>query len=444
MKARIISAVFFFLMMTFPDIMAQKGVEDGSKYGHGDDSIRCMKNLSLYREYARQKDYKSAIKYWRIVFNECPVSTKNIYIDGVRIFKDYIEKETNDENQSRYVDSLMMVYDQRIKYYPRDKGDQRGRQGVDLLRYRRLDDIRYVKEAYGYLEESIELEKNEASEAVVATFFTSAITLFQHGELDENKLIKDYILSNDILVYQIKKYPNNSTPSDIKARQDINMQNLRLSCDLLVGQFSELYEKDTREISDLQTITSVMKAMDCTGEPLYYTAAKELHKLKPTAESAANIASLAYDKAEYEVAVKYFEQSIQLETDVETRALYYLGLAKSLYKQDKKPQARDNALKAVELKDNWGEPYLIIGQMYAESVDECADISLPKSIYWVAVDKFNLAKSIDPSLEDQANKLILTYSNYFPNKEDAFFVGINENDTYTVNCWINETTKARF
>ena len=82
--------------------------------------------------------------------------------------------------------------------------------------------------------------------------------------------------------------------------------------------------------------------------------------------------------------------------------------------------------------------------MYAESADECANISLPKSVYWVAVDKFNHAKSIDPSIEDQANKLILTYSNYFPNKEDAFFVGINENDTYTVNCWINETTKARF
>lgn len=444
MKARIISVVFFLSMMTLPEIQAQKGVDDGSRYGHGDDSIRCVTNLSLYREYARQKDYKSAIRYWRIVFRECPISTKNIYIDGVRIFKDYIEKETNDENSSFYVDTLMMVYDQRIKYYPRDRGDQRGRQGVDLLRYRRLDDIKYVKQAYGYLEESIDLKKNESSEAVVATFFTSAITLFQHGELDEKKLIQDYIMSNDILVYQINKYPNNSTPSDIKARQDINMQNLKLSCDLLVEQFSELYEKNPGEISTLQTITSVMNAMACTEQPLYYQAAKELHKLKPTSESAANIASLAYDKSEYDVAVMYFEQAIQLEIDTDKKAQFYLGLGKSQYKQDKKPQARENALKAIALKDNWGEPYIMIGQMYAESTDECADISLPKSIYWVAVDKFNKAKSVDPSLEDQANKLILTYSNYFPNKEDAFFVGINENDTYTVNCWINETTKARF
>lgn len=444
MKTKFFTLVFFCMMMALPDMQAQKGIDDGSKYGHGDDSVRCVTNLSLYREYARQKDYKSAIRYWRIVFSECPVSTKNIYIDGVRIFKDFIENETNDEIGSCYIDTLMMVYDQRIKYYPRDRGDQRGREGVDLLRYRRLDDIKYVREAYKYLEESIKLEKNESSEAVVATFFTSAIALFQNGELDEKKLIEDYILSNDILVYKIKKYPNNSTPADIKERQDNNMQNLSLSCDLLVGQFSRLFEKNPQEISDLQTITSVMSAMGCNDQLLYYQATKKLYELKPTAELAADIASQAHDKGEYNVAVNYFEQAIRLQTVPETKALYYLGLAKCQYKQNSKPKARENALKAVELKDNWGEPYLMIGQMYAESSDDCADICLPKSVYWVAVDKFNMAKSVDPSLEDQANKLILTYSNYFPNREDAFFCGVSEGDSFTVNCWINETTKARF
>ncbi len=425
-------------------MQAQKGIDDGSKYGHKDDSVRCVTNLSLYKEYARQKDYKSAIRYWRIVFAECPVSTKNIYIDGVKIFKDFIENETNDEIRSCYIDTLMIVYNQRIKYYPRDRGDQRGREGVDLLRYRRLDDIKYVKEAYHYLEESLQLKKNESSEAVVATFFTSAIALFQNGELDEKKLIEDYIMSNDILVYKIKKHPNKPIPAGIKERQDNNMQNLSLSCDLLVEQFSRLYEKDPQEIYDLLTITSVMSAMGCDDQLLYYLAAKKLYELKPSAELAADIASQAYEKGEYNVAVEYFEQAIQLQTTPETKALYYLGLAKCQYKQNRKSQARENALRAVELKDNWGEPYLMIGQMYAESTDDCADICLPKSVYWVAVDKFNMAKTIDPSLEDQANKLILTYSNYFPNKEDSFFCGVNEGDSFTINCWINETTKARF
>ena len=58
MKTKFFTLVFFCLMMALPDMQAQKGVDDGSKYGHGDDSVRCVTNLSLYREYARQKDYK--------------------------------------------------------------------------------------------------------------------------------------------------------------------------------------------------------------------------------------------------------------------------------------------------------------------------------------------------------------------------------------------------
>ena len=32
---------------------AQKGVEDGSRFGHGEDSVRCLKNISIYTEYVK-------------------------------------------------------------------------------------------------------------------------------------------------------------------------------------------------------------------------------------------------------------------------------------------------------------------------------------------------------------------------------------------------------
>jgi len=52
-------------------VFPQRGVDDGSQYGHGEDSIRCLKNISLYREYVRQKLYKDALPFWRIAFREC-------------------------------------------------------------------------------------------------------------------------------------------------------------------------------------------------------------------------------------------------------------------------------------------------------------------------------------------------------------------------------------
>jgi len=77
---------FIFCGLLFSSVlMAQKGVEDGSMYGHGEDSIRCLQNLSLYQPYAKQGDYASALEFWEIVYAECPASRVGIYIDGAKI-----------------------------------------------------------------------------------------------------------------------------------------------------------------------------------------------------------------------------------------------------------------------------------------------------------------------------------------------------------------------
>ena len=47
-------------------------------------------------------------------------------------------------------------------------------------------------------------------------------------------------------------------------------------------------------------------------------------------------------------------------------------------------------------------------------------------------------------MASKANEMIKEYSKLFPTSEDAFFYNVFEGDTYEVECWINETTKARF
>src|SRR5665811_913193 len=68
--------------------VAQTGIVTGTAFGHGEDSIRCMRNTSLYSTYYENKDYNMALKFWRPVFNECPGSSKNTYIRGEAMYKD--------------------------------------------------------------------------------------------------------------------------------------------------------------------------------------------------------------------------------------------------------------------------------------------------------------------------------------------------------------------
>lgn len=427
-------------------VYSQRGVDDGSKFGHGEDSIRCLRNISLYREYARQKLYKDALPYWKLAFAECPKASKNIYIDGVKMYKYFISKAKDENIKSALVDTLMLVYDQRIEYY-NDRCNVRGRQGVDLLRYRRSDDINYIVQGYDYLKESMDLCKNKTSEAVLATLISASITLCQNEKISSEQVFDDYLRSIDILNSKSRKDAGDMTIMDLKESLTDNFTSKPIcNCEVLIPVFNERMEKNPQDIENLKTITTVLKKSNCTDSDLFFKASKELHESLPSAESAENIAVMAFIKDKYNEAIKYYDQAVKLEKDSLKKANYYLGLAKSNYKLKNPQRAKNFALKAINLNKNWGEPYLLIGQLYAESKDDlaAAEECLPKAAYWVAVDKFIEAKKIDPKVEGEANKLISTYSVYFPSIEDAFFCGVNDGDTYKIASWINETTVARF
>ncbi|MBR4460401.1 MAG: hypothetical protein IKS26_02730, partial [Paludibacteraceae bacterium] len=110
--------------------------------------------------------------------------------------------------------------------------------------------------------------------------------------------------------------------------------------------------------------------------------------------------------------------------------------------------ARAALNRSLEFVPNQGRCYMLMGVMYAASkpyTDGSAKAAiLNKTVYWVAVDKFVKAKSVDPTCADDANKLISTYSKYFPTKEERFDLpGEFGGGTFCVGGWIGECTTVR-
>ena len=90
-------------------------VESFSQSKYGVDSVSCITNLSLFREYYKQKNYIEALTPWRWTFQNCPKASGNIYKNGPIIIKSLIKERP--EQKKEYVDTLMLIYDQRIKYF---------------------------------------------------------------------------------------------------------------------------------------------------------------------------------------------------------------------------------------------------------------------------------------------------------------------------------------
>ncbi len=59
MKMKMVTALFVLSLGTTASF-AQTGASDGSRFGHGEDSIRCLKNISIYTEYVKTNNFKDA------------------------------------------------------------------------------------------------------------------------------------------------------------------------------------------------------------------------------------------------------------------------------------------------------------------------------------------------------------------------------------------------
>jgi tetratricopeptide (TPR) repeat protein len=445
-KRLMAASVFFIGTLFMVPLAAQEdegGTSGGGKFGTGKDTIECQKSLSLYREYVKQKSYEEALTYWRRVYSICPVSSKNIYIDGVTLFRWQIDREKDVARRDLYIDTLMQIYDNRIKYFG-ERGQVLGRKGIDLLRYRRGEQ-QYIQEGFNILDESVSILKGKSAAPTLATYFTATVSLFKLNALDAGRVVEIWGKVIPYLDEGAAKNPTDKTYPEVKGSVMANFIACGAATPASLTKFYEpLVTAKPDDLALLKEVTSAFVNINAENEALYIKAAELLYAKEPSADAAYKLAKLLSKQESFQKSATYYKEALDKETNPELRAKYYFELAKVTTNLDNAPQARSYALEAIKLKDNWGDPYLLIARLYANSSSTCGTKNIEKySVFWAAVDKCQRAKAIDPNVAEEANTLINTYSNYFPKREDAFFEGFTDGQTYQVGCWIGESTIVR-
>lgn len=428
----------------------EEEVDDEQSFGrYGEDSVTCVMNISLYREFYKQwkaSGYKSeivkdAVGPWRWVFLNCPKGTQNTYIEGVNIIEYLMEKQQDEAKKDKYVDTLMMLYDQRIQYFNKE-GYVLGRKGVDLYKYRPSA----YKDVYDILARSIELEGNGTNAPVLVYYFRSVVSMVKNGDADTSLIVDSYLKTMDIIEYNEKKYAGNQKKLNnweiVKGNVELSFEPFA-TCEDLIPVYRKKFDENPEDIEMLKKVTTMLDDKDCQEDPLYFETSAKLYELEPSPEAAYLLGKMLLKEGDFESAINYLKESVGME-DQEKVSKAYKYIAESYRALKDFPTARTYARKAAEIDPNDGEVYILIGDMYAESAKQCGDNELTQRVaYWAAVDKYNRAKQVDPELSTLANKRISSYSVYFPSTETIFFYDLKVGEKYTVECWINETTTVR-
>ena len=101
MKIRILFVGFFFALAFVAN--AKKGVDEGTRFGSREDSVRCLENTTLYQSYYQIHDYKTALEHWKIVYEECPASSRELYKVGAILIAWQIQNEVKKEKRKDYL-----------------------------------------------------------------------------------------------------------------------------------------------------------------------------------------------------------------------------------------------------------------------------------------------------------------------------------------------------
>ena len=200
MKIKVLLLALGCTMVSFGSY-AQKGVDNGTRFGSGEDSVRCITNISLFVPYAKSGNFKDAEQFWRISYTECPASTKDLYLYGVRILTWKIDNEKDAAKKAELVNELMEVYDKRVKYFGNDRKYGKdwivGNKAEDYVKYagENLD----IDKLYGWLKEVID-EKGEGCEVKAISYYMFAsLKKMQSDPNFKDQYIQDYLKCSAIV-----------------------------------------------------------------------------------------------------------------------------------------------------------------------------------------------------------------------------------------------------
>ena len=444
--------MLFALSLSASAVFAQKGAEDGSRFGHGQDSLNCLKNISVYTEYVKTNNFKDAFTPWKAVFDEAPWAQVGTYTNGAKILRALIAGEKDGAKQKEYFNLLMKVHDQRIQYLDQlntlvknktTKGDILGAKAHDYFTMGGADN----NEAYAMFAEAVAAEKQNLPYYVLMEFIDSSAKKVKAEEAHKEQFIQDYIAAAGYANEAFKAATKESAKKNYQtAKENIDAHFINsgvATCDNLQDIYAPKVEENKANLDYLKSVITVMQKLGCRESEAYFAASEYAHAIEPTAATAFGCGAMYYKKGEIDKSVQYFDNAIELEQDPLQKADYCFTVAQILFGNKQLSKARQYARQSIELNAENGKPYMLIAQMYASSPNWSDEASLNKCVYFAAIDKLQKAKNVDPSLAEECDKLIRQYAGYTPKDEDLFFIGLKKGSSVTIGGWIGETTTIR-
>ena len=414
------------------------------------DSLDITLKIKEYTRYFEAGEFQKAYKPWTEVFGHAPLVTEvKLCADGTKILHALMAYEKDSTVQKNYFNKLIALYDWQTEHLDTlnaltglslTKEYILGKKAHDYILF--ANNRMNVDSVYKMINEALPSVKEASDCHVLQDLVDISFRKFRKDNTGKEQFIMDYLLASDRLNELEVSATEEKDKRLIKVtRNTVDARFIKsgmAGCENLENVLGPEVERHRQDLNYLKQITTIMKKLRCTNENAYFAASEFAHAIEPTAETALGCAYLYYKKNDIEQSLHFFDEAIDLEKDVKAKAENCYAASIMLYSKKQLSKAREYARKAIGLNPNIGKAYLLIAQMYASSPNWSDEATLNKCTYYAIIEKLQQAKSVDPSITEEAQKLITTYAGQLPKEEDLFFLGLKKGNTVNIGGWIGE------
>ena len=436
-------------------------------------SDECLEQLSIFAESAKIKNYQAAYEPWKTVLDNCPKLSLATYQYGEIILKDFIKKSESEENKSKYLNDLLSLYDLWAENFPERKGIRQIGKIYSSKGQAMLDNgIKDKELIYDTFEYAFQNDPTSfTNPKSLAYYFQTGYDLYKAGskinletlfekyeELTEKfELLKTNISKNIDIILNKEESGTPLTSREVRNKKIYNTNSNAVSaylqlidqliakeatCDILIPLYSENFEENKNNPLWIRRAAGRLDGKDCSDDPLFVTLVEQLHSLEPSADSAYYLGILNDKQGNSEGALKYYQESVSLQTDNYKKANILYKIAVKFKNAGRRVSARNYAEQALSFQPSLGRAYLLIANMYADSANGCGDTQFNKrAVFWLAAQTAVKAGRVDASLKKISDRTAAAFNGRAPSKTDIFTEG-NQGTNITFSCWIKRSVKV--
>ena len=405
---------------------------------------------SVWKENVDNKLYEMALPYGRWIVTHSP---KNIegYPEGryngpkqfdrmIEVYENLAVEKKDPTVRTAYLDSAIQMYDRAIEIFV---------DGEITLNAWKLKKGRFYQKNANYVDEGLSVSYDLYEEVIMD--IPESITTIADGYYIQITLAN--------LVSQGEKKRALAMIDAVEATASEKLLSI------IDNVRDKLFDTPEERIAFLQTqlekseddVQILGELADLYNRLEYFKEATEiamkLYELAPTSSNTFRVAKIEFDNAAYKIAIIYYEQVLDITNDTDTLKEVNLRLAESYKNVESYEKARSFARAASKLDSQWGQPYLMISEIYAAAVSNCSGGQVDrndKAVYWLVLDYLDKAKSVDSSTNNIVSRRYSSYTPVTPSVEDKFYQGWEKGNTFKVDAslkscynWINEITTIR-